>query len=612
MRQVTISRDDRYHKAWPSIARAANGNLVVTYKESDGHLNLEFSNLVVRVSEDQGETWGERIVLYEVKNPAGDGLLQDAGRICALQDGSLLIPISQNAPRRDLPKGQPYLMRYVLGGRTLLFRSHDCGYSWERAVAPINISMISSVRQLRSGAILIGATAFSCERNPHHNAQIQVLYRSIDNGRTWQGPITVCDHPEFQPSEGDFVQLDDGTVVCYIRDEDFRYDLPVRTTGLKCFSHDDGLTWEGPYGSGRWMYNGRMAAGRLSNGDVMVTTRLGLGKLRPYFGTFQEEPHRKPEQVGFWHGEFPLLHAYLESQADALLRTPPGACYQDPLPPSARWFVIDEDLSPHPDFGYSGWVNLPSGEVFVVDYITDDAPAGRTQIRGYILAPDELQFPDRALTIDFAGPRYSTGPLAGQDDWVHHGGPQEPTVVLERSAGEQVVAGRSASAAATAALVSTGWIAPTLDSSRLEAETVRRDVGPFNLYDETVTVKVEHRGRATFAEFQLLDDCQSVIAAVASRLDQGQLQGSFPALWQTVDSGIVLEDGWWETRFELRPGQVRIFTQPASGPAAIEPWCVAALPGLQVVAALALKLGGAGDVALRHITLAPEPARRPG
>ena len=609
MRQITISRDDRFHKAWPSVARAANGDLVVTYKESDGHLNLEFSNLVVRISQDQGETWGERIVLYEVENPVGDGLLQDAGRICALQDGSLLIPISQNAPRGNLPKGQPYLMRYILGGRTLLFRSPDYGRTWEQSVAPVNIPMISSVRQLRSGVILIGATEFSYKSNPYRNRQIQVLYRSTDNGQSWDGPITVCDHPDFQPSEGDFVELADGTLVCYIRDEDFRDDLPVRTAGLKSFSHDGGLTWDGPYSSGRWLYNGRMSTGLLPNGDVMVTSRLGLGKLRPYFGTFQEEPHRKPELVGFWHAEFPLLHAYIESQADALLRTQPGATYADPLPPSARWFVIDEDLSSHPDFGYSGWVNLPSGHVFVVDYITDDAPVGRTQIRGYILTPDDLSSPNRELVIDFTGPAFSSGPLAGQNEWVHHGGPQEPTVLVTRTDHEQVVRGRAASAESKGELVSTGWIAPTLDASRLEAESVRRDIGPYNLYDEPITISVEHRGCSEFAEVQILDDCQSLIAALVVQGGNRCVAVNLPLAGQSVVSGISADENWLETRFEIRAGQVRVFTRPMDS-AATEAWCQAVLPELQVAAALAIKLGGQGTAALRRITVTPHLARQ--
>ena len=37
MQQHTVSRDDRYHEAWPSICTAADGSLVYCYSEADRH-----------------------------------------------------------------------------------------------------------------------------------------------------------------------------------------------------------------------------------------------------------------------------------------------------------------------------------------------------------------------------------------------------------------------------------------------------------------------------------------------------------------------------------------------------------------------------------------------
>ena len=47
----------------------------------------------------------------------------------------------------------------------------------------------------------------------------------------------------------------------------------------------------------------------------------------------------------------------------------------------ARFAVIDNDRAIQADGGYSGWVQLPDGDVFVVNYVNDDAP--RAYIRGY-------------------------------------------------------------------------------------------------------------------------------------------------------------------------------------------------------------------------------------
>ena len=41
---------------------------------------------------------------------------------------------------------------------------------------------------------------------------------------------------------------------------------------------------------------------------------------------------------------------------------------------SARIFPIDFDRSSVSDTGYTGWVQFDDGEIYVVNYIVDDAP----------------------------------------------------------------------------------------------------------------------------------------------------------------------------------------------------------------------------------------------
>ena len=53
---------------------------------------------------------------------------------------------------------------------------------------------------------------------------------------------------------------------------------------------------------------------------------------------------------------------------------------------------LDIDRSVHRDSGYPGWVQLSNGDIFMVDYINDDAPLA--QIRGYrISRSDYVLFP---------------------------------------------------------------------------------------------------------------------------------------------------------------------------------------------------------------------------
>ncbi len=54
----------------------------------------------------------------------------------------------------------------------------------------------------------------------------------------------------------------------------------------------------------------------------------------------------------------------------------------------ARIMPVDYDRSSVSDLGYSGWVQFDDGEIYIVNYIVDDAPNG--QIRGYSLREDDF------------------------------------------------------------------------------------------------------------------------------------------------------------------------------------------------------------------------------
>lgn len=56
---------------------------------------------------------------------------------------------------------------------------------------------------------------------------------------------------------------------------------------------------------------------------------------------------------------------------------------------TARIMPIDYDRSPLSDLGYSGWVQFPDGELYIVNYIVDDA-LDKGQIRGYALRRKSL------------------------------------------------------------------------------------------------------------------------------------------------------------------------------------------------------------------------------
>ena len=338
--RFVVSRNDRIHESFPDLAMAANGDLVVTYQESESHGGGAASSIVARTSGDEGRTWSERIVVAHSADRVRTGWL-NCSRILRLHDDSLLIAVDR-IPQSNIPAQAHHFWadnRAVM----LLFRSQDHGRTWTGPEeTPVRGGIVPSLRQLRDGTLLAGITRFDEDDNWR---QYQLLFRSRDKGLTWQGPTTVAKDSRTQPNEGDFVELPGGEVVCYLRD-----DEPGSTSGLRCVSHDGGRTWGPIAHCGRWRFSGRPAAGLLAEGRILVTTRVGA------------------PQAGNWFG------AFVESPENALGRADEGS----------HSVLIENDTNPErPDHGYSGWVELPDGSVYVVQYITADAPAHKPFIRGY-------------------------------------------------------------------------------------------------------------------------------------------------------------------------------------------------------------------------------------
>src|SRR6185503_20347062 len=56
--------DDTYYNAWPSVCRAGNGNLVLTYTKAFTHHADTSGNMNVQISSNDGVSWGSAIQGY--------------------------------------------------------------------------------------------------------------------------------------------------------------------------------------------------------------------------------------------------------------------------------------------------------------------------------------------------------------------------------------------------------------------------------------------------------------------------------------------------------------------------------------------------------------------
>ena len=146
--------------------------------------------------------------------------------------------------------------------------------------------------------------------------------------------------------------------------------------GYKSVSADGGKTWDGPYQTKLAKCIGRPRAGILESGDVAVTYGFDLHprNLVMHVETVSAGKART-ELSGPGHGHLGNEH-YIR-------------------------FPIDHDRSVFSDGAYSGWVNLPGGDIYVVQYIVDDAPMA--QIRGYRISRSDYILTDSRTPLpDFS------------------------------------------------------------------------------------------------------------------------------------------------------------------------------------------------------------------
>ena len=376
MQKITVSRNDDIYEAFADIARAADGTLVCTYRESMCHSQRPFSRVIVRRSVDQGMTWGPRQLICErtrEETAAGGGRL-NCSRITACADGTLLLMVDE----LHVQAFEEYLE--PAPAMNLLFRSHDTGVTWEGPEETgITEGIVPSIKELSNGVLLIGVTEqFESDDPGRGFAEVQTVYRSADRGAAWEGPFRVpnpsaltVNGEKWRLNEGDFAEMDDGRIVLYMREDG------ERLSAWKSISADGGRTWSEPLRSQMPHCLGRPSVGRLRSGEIAVTYRLSCGKSAP-------------------------LALYVETPEEAV-RGLAGTGDRDmedyTSDAAARLAILDNDRAVQADNGYSGWVQLPNGDLYVVNYTNDDAP--RAHIRGYLVSREDWYlFPEGRILAD--------------------------------------------------------------------------------------------------------------------------------------------------------------------------------------------------------------------
>ena len=340
--KYTVSRDDKIYQAWPDLVLLGSGKLLCVFSECTHHGNRSYTRIMLCESFDRGITWSPKQPLTE--GTAGLGYYYNNARITQLDDGIVYVTVDRIfGASEDQAES-----------RIIIYRSRDDGKHWDEGIeTPARGIVPDKLRQLRSGRRLL-----SCHHtDPRSGKLVQRLWYSDDRGSHWNGPVAVADDPNLNLCEASLLEVGN-TLVAFLRENSFA-GLPC----YKTFSTDNGLSWSTPI---PFPLPGchRPSAGFLLDGRVMITYRFMQGG-RPAWGAFQN------------------LFAGIADLESVLARS-----YNDAL---TRIIALDHDCSPQSDTGYSGWVQFPDGEIYVVNYLVDNAV--QAYIRGYSfrLAQDEMQ-----------------------------------------------------------------------------------------------------------------------------------------------------------------------------------------------------------------------------
>lgn len=335
-----VSRDDNIYEAFPRLVLTKSGELICFFTEINAHDDRSYSRIVFVKSSDRGRTWGEKRALTE--GTAEQDYSYDCVGATRLKDDRLVVIISKIISSGNHSDNQ-----------NILYFGDPEGNNWEGPLnTPIKGIVPDNFCELPSGRWL--ATVHN--KNPENSFLEQKLWYSDNHGEEWIGPVKVGAQEGLHLCEASIITLPDGTLAAFMRENSGQgWD------GYKSISKDDGETWQGPYHVPLPGCH-RPVAGMLQGGEVLIVYRFMQGGKG---------------WLGYWTQNLFASLTDIES-VKATSREEQWA----------RILPIDFDRSPVSDTGYSDWVQFGDGEIYIVNYIVDDAP--KAHIRGYSLQVEDF------------------------------------------------------------------------------------------------------------------------------------------------------------------------------------------------------------------------------
>lgn len=334
IQKYIVSRDDSRYEAFPDVTMTKDRKkLVCVFTECMHHLDRNNSRIMITESFDKGRTWSQKKALSELTQ---SGNQYNCARISTLPDGRLCV-VCDKAQNTGLENGS---------ADNFAWFSSDDGKTWGEKIKLPAVGIVpDKYRVLSNGRHIV-----SCHSKSQSTGKLeQFLWYSDDGGKSWSDKVVVASDERYNLCEGNILETKDGKLVCFLRE-----NTCIGIDCVKVISEDFGESWS-PVSFMAIPACHRPVSGYLNSGKILLTYRFLQGAASKWGENAQN----------FFGALFDEKNATAPDRAHS----------------GCRIFPIDHDRSMESDLGYSGWVQLDDGEIYVVSYIVDDAP--NAQIRGY-------------------------------------------------------------------------------------------------------------------------------------------------------------------------------------------------------------------------------------
>ncbi len=276
-----ISPQQKYYCGWPTLARRADGELVVAYSGGRERHVCPFGRVEMIRSRDGGRSWSWPQVLMDTPIDDRDaGLLVTSGGITLVTTFTSLAYEKSLENTTDWPQDRlerwrsvqrattPEQRQRLLG--TWMLRSADGGLTWS---APYRVPVNSphGPVELSDGRLLYAGKQLW---NPGRECGV---CESTDGGLSWRWLAYIPARPGDTVEayhELHAVETADKRILVQIRNHNRNNDRET----LQCESADGGRTWSVPRAIGVWGLPSHLL--RLSDGRLLMT----YGYRRPPFG----------------------------------------------------------------------------------------------------------------------------------------------------------------------------------------------------------------------------------------------------------------------------------------------------------------------------------------